>query len=47
MREINVDLITQQVRDLSMRTNTDLGEDVLRAFDRAMEKEESSMGWRY
>jgi fumarate hydratase subunit alpha len=44
MREINVKLITEKVRDLCMKTNTDLGEDVLEAFDRAMEKEESPLG---
>ncbi len=44
MREINVNLITEKVRDLCMKANTDLGEDVLQAFDRAMEKEESPLG---
>ena len=44
MREINVKLITEKVRDLCMKANTDLGEDVLEAFDRAMEKEESPLG---
>jgi len=44
MREINVKLITGKVRDLCMRANTDLGEDVLQAFDRAIEKEESPLG---
>jgi len=44
MREINVQLITEKVRDLCMKANTDLGEDVLQAFDRAMEKEESPLG---
>jgi fumarate hydratase subunit alpha len=41
MREIDVKLITERVRDLCMRANTDLGEDVLQAFDRAIEREES------
>jgi fumarate hydratase subunit alpha len=41
MREINVQLITEKVRDLCMRANTDLGEDVLQAFDRAIDQEES------
>ena len=41
MREINVKMITEQVRELCMRANTDLGKDVLQAFDRAIEKEES------
>lgn len=44
MREVNVKLITEKVRDLCMEANTDLGEDVLQAFDRAIEKEESSLG---
>ncbi len=44
MREINVKVITEKVRDLCMKANTDLGEDVLQAFDRAVEKEESPLG---
>jgi fumarate hydratase subunit alpha len=44
MREIDVKLITEKVRDLCIKANTDLGEDVLQAFDRAIEKEESSLG---
>jgi len=44
MREIDVKLMTEKVRDLCMKANTDLGEDVLQAFDRAMVKEESSLG---
>src|SRR4030043_1090205 len=44
MREVDVKLITQKVRDLCMKANTDLGEDVFQAFDRAMEKEESPVG---
>ena len=36
MREIDVKLITEKVKDLCMKANTDLGEDVLQAFDRAM-----------
>jgi fumarate hydratase subunit alpha len=44
MREIDVKLITGKVRKLCMEANTDLGDDMLLAFDRAMEKEESSMG---
>lgn len=43
MREIDVGLITQKVRDLCIEANTDIGEDVLQAFDRAMEKEESAV----
>ncbi|MEW6374249.1 MAG: fumarate hydratase [Thermodesulfobacteriota bacterium] len=44
MREINVKLITEKVRQLCMEANTDLEEDILQAFDRAMEKEESPLG---
>jgi len=44
MREIDVKLITEKVRDLCIKANTDLGEDVLQTFDRAMEKEESPLG---
>jgi fumarate hydratase subunit alpha len=44
MREINVKLMTEKVRDLCIRANTDLGEDVLQAFDRAMKTEESPLG---
>ena len=44
MREVNVKLITEKVRALCMEANTDLGEDVLQAFDRAIEKEESPLG---
>src|SRR4030042_3304961 len=44
MREIDVKLMTEKVRDLCMRANTDLGEDVLQAFDRAMVQEEASLG---
>src|SRR4030043_2064033 len=44
MREINVRLITEKVRDLCMEANTDLGEDVLQAFDQSMKDEESPLG---
>ena len=44
MREIDVKLMTEKVKDLCMEANTDLGEDVLEAFDRAIEKEESPLG---
>jgi len=37
-------VITEKVRALCMEANTDLGEDVLQAFDRAIEKEESPLG---
>jgi fumarate hydratase subunit alpha len=41
MREIHVKVMTEKVKDLCMEANTDLGEDVLQAFDRAIEQEES------
>lgn len=44
MREINVRLITEKVRELCIKANTELGEDVIEAFDRAMEREESPLG---
>jgi fumarate hydratase subunit alpha len=44
MREVNVKLITEEVKDLCVKANTDLGEDVLQAFDRAMAGEESPLG---
>ena len=44
MREVDVRLISQAVRDLCIEANTDLGSDVIRAFDLAMEKEESPLG---
>ncbi len=44
MREINVQLITEKVRDLCIKANCDLGEDVLQAFESAMKKEESPLG---
>jgi len=44
MREIHVGRITEKVRDLCIEANTDLGEDVLAAFDRAMVKEASPLG---
>jgi fumarate hydratase subunit alpha len=37
-------LITEKVRELCMEANTNLGEDVLQAFDGAMKKEESPLG---
>ncbi len=43
MREINVKQITEKVRDLCIKANTDLGEDVLKAFDRGIAQEESSL----
>jgi fumarate hydratase subunit alpha len=44
MREIDVKRITEKVRDLCIEANTDLGEDVFEAFDRAMAEEESPLG---
>ncbi len=44
MREIDVTVITEKVKELCISANTDLGEDVLEALDRAMEKEESPLG---
>jgi fumarate hydratase subunit alpha len=44
MREIDVKLITEKVRNLCMEANTDLGEDVLQAFDRSIKNEESPLG---
>lgn len=43
MRQVEVRLITEKVRELCIKANTDLGEDVLQAFDRAIEKEESPL----
>jgi len=44
MRQIDVKTITERVRDLCVEANTDLGEDVFQAFDRAIENEESPLG---
>ncbi len=44
MREIHVKLITEKVRALCMEANTDLGEDVLEALNRAIAQEESPLG---
>ncbi len=41
MREVHTDEITNVVRDLFMDANCNLGEDVLAAFDHAIEKDES------
>lgn len=41
MREIQAAEITEAVRDLFIDANCNLGEDVLSAFDRAIEKDES------
>ncbi len=44
MREIHVEDIVRTVRDLAIRANTELGEDVLNAFQKALEIEESPAG---
>ncbi len=44
MREVSVQRITEAVRDLAIKANTELGDDVLRAFEQALEKEESPTG---
>ena len=41
MREIRTEQIVQAVRDLFIDANCNLGDDVLAAFDRAIEKDES------
>ncbi len=43
MREIDVRLIIEKVKELCIQANTELGEDVLQAFDHAIEKEESPL----
>lgn len=44
MRTVNSSEITPLVKDLCMSANFDLGEDVLEAFDRGLQKEESKAG---
>ena len=44
MRDIHVDDIVSVIRDLSIRANTELGEDVILAFEKALEKEDSPIG---
>jgi fumarate hydratase subunit alpha len=44
MREVDVRLITEKVKALCMEANTDLGEDVLKAFNRAIRGEVSPLG---
>lgn len=44
MREVHVEQITRAVRDLCIRANTELGEDVVTAFYKALEVEESPIG---
>ncbi len=44
MREVHVEEITKTVRDLFIDANINLGEDVLRALEQALEMEESPIG---
>lgn len=44
MREIHVAEITKAVKELAIKANTELGDDVLNAFKTALEKEESPAG---
>ncbi len=44
MREIDVRLITEKVKELCISANTDIGEDVIEAISQAIEKEESPLG---
>ncbi len=44
MREIHVERVTQAVRDLCICANTELGDDVITAFHKALEVEESPIG---
>ncbi|MCX7822924.1 MAG: fumarate hydratase [Syntrophobacterales bacterium] len=44
MRQISTEKISQAVRDLAIRANVELGEDVILAFEAAMEREESPTG---
>lgn len=44
MREVPVEKISEAVRDLAIRSNIELGEDVIAAFERALEQEESPTG---
>lgn len=44
MREVPVEKVSEAVRDLAIRSNIELGEDVIAAFERALEQEESPTG---
>lgn len=44
MREIQVENITRAIRDLCIRANMELGDDVIAAFHKALEVEESPIG---
>jgi fumarate hydratase subunit alpha len=44
MREVPTDKIIEVVKRLFIEANTQLGQDIIEAFDRALEKEESPLG---
>ena len=44
MREVHVEQVTRAVRDLCICANTELGDDVVTAFHKALEVEESPIG---
>ena len=44
MREVHVEQVTRAVRDLCICANTELGDDVIAAFHKALEVEESPIG---
>ena len=44
MREIHVNQITQAIREVAIRANTELGEDVLNCFKESLNREESPTG---
>jgi fumarate hydratase subunit alpha len=44
MREVHIEQVTKAVRDLCIRANTELGDDVVTAFHKALEVEESPIG---
>ena len=44
MREIHVNQITRAIRELAIRANTELGEDVLNCFKESLNREESPTG---
>ena len=43
VREIDIKMVVKRVRELCILANTDLGDDVLEAFDRAIQQEESAV----
>ena len=43
-REIEVSKITEVIRDLCIKANTELGEDIIKAFKKATSEEESEQG---